>query len=391
MSSAAAFPNPAAPPVFAPALLAVCLPLAPPSAASPQIDPVRFEPIDRAVAEGIADGEMPGCVVLVGRGDGVVWRRAYGRRAIEPTAEAMTPETRFDLASLTKPLATALCAMKLAEQGRLDLHAPVADRLPAFGTHGKGAITPAHLLTHTAGLIPDNALADYRDGPAAAWAAICDLKPSAAPGERFRYSDVGFLALGKLVEQVAGAPLDRYARDAVYGPLGLERTGFNPPAAARAETAPTERRDGRWLRGEVHDPRAAALGGVAGHAGLFSTADDLATLARTLLNEGVAPNGARLFKPETVRTMTASRVVPGGRRTYGWDQRTAYSTNRGDLFGPAAYGHGGFTGTALWIDPDRDVFTVFLSNRLHPDGHGSVNRLIGRINTLAAAALCANE
>ena len=379
--------------MFAPALLALCLPLAPPAAASPQVDPdrldpARFEPIDRVVAEGIAGGEMPGCVVLVGRGDGVVWRRAYGQRAIEPDAEPMTLDTRFDLASLTKPLATALCVMKLAEQGRLDLHAPVADRLPAFAAHGKDGITPAHLLTHTAGLIPDNALADYQNGPEAAWKGICELKPIAAPGERFRYSDVGFLVLGKLVEQVAGAPLDRYAQDAVYGPLGLERTGFNPPAAARAEAAPTERRDGRWLRGEVHDPRAAALGGVAGHAGLFSTADDLATLARTLLNEGVAPSGARLFKPETVRTMTASRVVPGGRRTYGWDQRTAYSTNRGDLFGPAAYGHGGFTGTALWIDPDRDLFMIFLSNRLHPDGRGAVNRLIGRINTLAAAAVC---
>ena len=377
--------------MFAPVFLALCLPLAPPAAASPLIDPARFEPIDRVVAEGIADGEMPGCVVLVGRGDGVVWRRAYGNRAIEPTAEPMTLDTRFDLASLTKPLATALCVMKLAEEGRLDLHAPIADRLPAFAAHGKETITPAQLLTHTGGLIPDNALADYQDGPAAAWAAICDLKPTAAPGERFRYSDVGFLVLGKLVEQVAGAPLDQYAQTALYDPVGLKRTGFNPPAATRSTIAPTERRDGRWLRGEVHDPRAAALGGVAGHAGLFSTADDLATLARTLLNDGVAPNGTRLLKAETVRTMTAPRPVPGGRRTYGWDQDTVYSTNRGDLFGPAAYGHGGFTGTALWIDPDRDLFTVFLSNRLHPDGRGSVNRLIGRINTLAAAALCADE
>ncbi|MFH5806583.1 serine hydrolase domain-containing protein [Alienimonas sp. DA493] len=349
----------------------------------------RLAPIDRIVAEGIEDGEMPGCVVLVGRRNGVVWRKAYGDRAVEPEREPMTLDTRFDLASLTKPVVTAFCVHHLAERGELDLNAPVADRLPAFGMHGKDAITPAHLLTHTGGLIADNALSDYRDGPEAAWRAICELKPLAAPGERFVYSDVGFITLGKLAEEVSGHSLDEYAAACLFEPLGMSRTGYNPPAAVRGEIAPTERQGDDWRRGRVHDPRAAALGGVAGHAGLFSTADDLGRFARMLLGEGKLdePGSSRLLTPETVRAMTAPRTVPRGLRTRGWDNRSPYSSNRGDLFSDAAFGHGGFTGTALWIDPERDLFVVFLSSRLHPDGRGAVNRLIGRINTVAAAAV----
>ena len=365
-------------------LLAAALLLSP-AAAGFDLD--RLDAIDRVVAGGIERGELPGCVVLIGRRGGVVWRRAYGSRAVEPAAEPMTPGTRFDLASLTKPLATAACVMKLAEEGRLDPHAPVADRLPAFGARGKGAITPAHLLTHTAGLIADNPLSDYAAGPDAAWAAVCDLAPLAAPGERFVYSDVGFLVLGKLVERVAGEPLDEFAAATFYEPLGMTRTGFNPPAGVRGEVAPTERRGGRWLRGEVHDPRAAALGGVAGHAGLFAPADDLGRFARMLLGKGEL-DGVRVLKADTVRRWTAPRPVPGGTRAYGWDVRSAYSGNRGDLFTGSAFGHGGFTGTALWADPGADLFVVFLSSRLHPDGRGSVNRLIARVNTLAAAAVC---
>ncbi|QDT13976.1 serine hydrolase domain-containing protein [Alienimonas californiensis] len=353
----------------------------------------RLAPIDRIVAEGIEDGEMPGCVVLVGRRDGVVWRKAYGDRAVEPQREPMTLDTRFDLASLTKPVVTAFCVHHLAERGELDLNAPVAARLPAFGAEGKGTITPVHLLTHTGGLIADNALSDYRDGPDAAWAAICKLKPLAAPGERFVYSDVGFITLGRLVEEVSGRPLDEYAAAHLFKPLALTRTGFNPPETVRGEIAPTERQGDDWLRGRVHDPRAAALGGVAGHAGLFATADDLGRFARMLLGEGrLEEDGSpRLLTAETVRAMIAPRSVPGGARTRGWDNRSAYSSNRGDLFSDAAFGHGGFTGTALWIDPERDLCVVFLSSRLHPDGRGSVNRLIGRINTVAAAALCEGE
>ncbi|NNJ27627.1 serine hydrolase domain-containing protein [Alienimonas chondri] len=370
----------------APLLIVLCC-VAP---GEPQWDQ-RLVPIDRLVAEGIEDGEMPGCVVLVGRRDGVVWRKAYDDRAIEPQREPMTLDTRFDLASLTKPIATACSVMHLAERGKLDLDAPVADRLPAFGANGKGTITPTRLLTHTGGLIADNALSDYADGPDAAWTAICELEPRAVPGERFTYSDVGFIVLGKLVEEASGVPLNEYAAQHLFAPLGMTRTGFVPDKSVHGETAPTERRDGRWLRGEVHDPRAAALDGVAGHAGLFATADDLGRFARMLLGEGrLTDEGAvRLLKPETVRRMTAPRSVPGGLRTLGWDNRSAYSGNRGDLFSDAAFGHGGFTGTGLWIDPERDLFVVFLSNRLHPDGRGSVNRLIGRINTVvAAAALC---
>ena len=369
--------------------LALLLAAAVPNPAA-AFDAGRLAAIDAIVAEGVAAGEMPGCVVLIGRRDGVAFQTAYGRRAVEPRSEPMTAETRFDLASLTKPVCTAACVMHLADAGRLDLDAPVVEHLPEFASRGKGAITATHLLTHTAGLIPDNALADYADGPEAAWAAICELEPRSEPGARFVYSDVGFLVLGKLVERVSGQPLDRYAVDKFYRPLGMSATGFNPPPAVRAMCAPTERRGGRFLRGEVHDPRAAALGGVAGHAGLFSTADDLALLARTLLGRGeleTADGPVRVLSAAAVERMTEPRTVPGGRRALGWDVRSAYSANRGDLFSGAAFGHGGFTGTALWIDPRSDLFAVFLSSRLHPDGRGSVNRLIGRINTVAAAAL----
>ena len=369
-------------------LLALCGPVAQ-DPGGPGWDE-RLIPVDRIVAEGLDRGELPGCVVLVGRRDGVVWRRAYGDRAARPRREAMTPDTRFDLASLTKPVATAACVMHLAEAGELDLDAPIADRLPAFGARGKGGITAVHLLTHTAGLIADNALSDYAGGPDAAWAEICDLAPLAPPGERFVYSDVGFIVFGRLVAEVSGRPLDGYAAANLFESLEMTRTGFNPPASAHPETAPTERRNGRWLRGEVHDPRAAALGGVAGHAGLFSTADDLGRFARMLLGGGEL-DGVRVLEPETVRRMTAPRPVPGGSRTAGWDHRSAYSSNRGDLLSDAAFGHGGFTGTALWVDPGRDLFVVFLSSRLHPDGRGSVNRLIGRINTLVAAAAGCGE
>ena len=343
--------------------------------------------VDRIVAEGIAAGALPGCVVLVGDRDGVTFRRAYGRRAVEPASEPMTVDTRFDLASLTKPVCTAACVMHLVDRGTLNLDAPVAEHLPAFARRGKGTITPAHLLTHTAGLIADNPLADYADGPDAAWGAICDLKLRSEPGGRFVYSDVGYIVLGELIERVSGTPPDEYAAEHLYAPLGMTHTGFNPPPAVRGECAPTERRGGVFLRGTVHDPRAAALGGVAGHAGLFSTADDLASFARVLLGRGAVNTAdgrtVRVLSGEAVDRMTAPRPVPGGLRTFGWDVRTAYSSNRGTSFSDAAFGHGGFTGTALWVDPDRGLFTVFLSNRLHPDGVGSVNRLIGRINTVA--------
>ena len=263
----------------------------------------------------------------------------------------------------------------------------MAKHLPAFAAKGKDKITVEHLLLHTGGLVADNPEGDYRDGRDKALERIHALTPPSAPGERFVYSDVGFIVLGELVEKVSGTSLDAFAKKNIFDPLGMNETGFRPGDKLKGRAAPTVKRDGHWLAGEVHDPRAAGLGGVAGHAGLFSTADDLAVFAQMLLDGG-AYNGKRVLKAETVKLMTAARDVPGGQRAYGWDVATAYSANRGKGFTRGeGFGHTGFTGTSLWIDPPSRTAVIFLSSRLHPDGKGNVTRLRGEIATLAAAAL----
>jgi uncharacterized protein YbbC (DUF1343 family)/CubicO group peptidase (beta-lactamase class C family) len=368
----------------------------PPSAASTEsaplalgLDPDRLARINGLVAEAIAAGEMSGCVVAIGRRAGTAWLAAFGDRQVEPTHEPMTSDTVFDLASLTKPVATATAVMQLVEDGRLRLADPVARHLPEFAPHGKDAITIHHLLTHLGGLIADNPLADYQAGPAEAWGRICDLKPVAAPGKRFIYSDVGFIVLGRLVEKLAGRSLDAVCQDRIFTALGMTDTGYGPAADLRSRSATTEQRNGRWLKGEVHDPRAALLGGVAGHAGVFGTASDLARYARALLGGG-SLEGRRVLAPATLAVMTRPVPLPaGGLRALGWDVRSGYSSNRGDLLSSVAFGHGGFTGTSLWIDPDLDLFVVFLGNRLHPDGKGIVNPLAGRIAAVAAGAIIA--
>jgi CubicO group peptidase (beta-lactamase class C family) len=335
------------------------------------------------VQKAIKENEMPGCVVLINWQGKVVLREVYGDRQVEPTKEKMTIDTVFDLASLTKPVATATSVMILIERRRIKLDDPVAKYLPAFAAHGKESVTIEHLLLHTSGLIADNPLGDYEDGREAALEHICGLEPRARPGEKFVYSDVGFIVLGFIVEQVSGERLDDFARENIFQPLAMSETSFRPAESLRERAAPADKRDGKWLKGVVHDPRAALMDGVAGHAGLFSTADDLAKYAETMLNRG-GRGDARLFSEDTWRLMTAPHVVPGGgKRALGWDVQSGYSTNRGKRLSTAAFGHGGFTGTSLWIDPENELFVIFLSNRLHPDGKGTVNPLAGKIAELA--------
>tara|TARA_R110002072_G_scaffold303069_1_gene492673 strand:- start:191582 stop:192757 length:1176 start_codon:yes stop_codon:yes gene_type:complete len=346
----------------------------------------RLAAIDNVVAEGLRDERMPGCVVLVGYRGRIVWRKSYGARQVKPDVVPMTTDTVFDLASLTKPIATATSIMLLIEDGLVELDAPAVKYIPEFGSNGKEVITIRQLLTHQSGLLPDNSINDYGHGRVDAFRRIHELDLRAEPGSRFIYSDVGFIVLGEIVERVSGKTLDKFANERVFKPLGMSETGFNPPADLKLRAAPTQERNGEWMRGEVHDPRAYKLGGVAGHAGLFSTAEDLARYAQMQVNGGVLGE-ARILKSETCQLMQASQEVSSGVRTLGWDRRTGYSSNRGDLFSAGAFGHGGFTGTALWIDPAQEMFVIFLSNRVHPDGKGSVNSLAGRIGTLAAAAI----
>jgi uncharacterized protein YbbC (DUF1343 family)/CubicO group peptidase (beta-lactamase class C family) len=357
------------------------------NASSLGFNETAFQAIPPLVEDSLREGQMAGAVVCIGRRDGIAYLQSFGNRQVKPTVIPMTNDTVFDLASLTKPLATGLSIMQLVDSGQVRLRDPVRLYLPDFGRNGKESVTILQLLTHQGGLIPDNALSDYEDGPDQAWKNIYDLPLSTPAGTQFKYTDVGFLVLGKVVEEVTGKSLDEYTQQNIYSPLQLASTGFTPSDEVAMRAAATETRDGRWIVGEVHDPRAYQLEGVAGHAGLFSSAEDLAVLCRMMLNQGMW-DGQRVLSPSAIRRMSAPERLPKNQiRGLGWDKLSAYSSNRGEYFSAEAFGHGGFTGTSLWVDPELDLFVIFLSNRLHPDGKGSVNRLAGAIGTIAAAAL----
>lgn len=345
--------------------------------------------------DAIKRGDLPGGVLCVGRKSGKPWIHAVGNRQVQPKEAAATTETVYDLASLTKPLVTATLIMKLHGEGKLDIEKPAAKYLPEFAANGKEQITLRHLLLHTSGLIADNALADYQQGQPAAIEKLLALKPIRPAGECFVYSDVGFLVLGQVIERVTGKPLDVAARELLFEPLDMDQTTYNPGKTLRETAAPCDKRGEEWLRGSVHDPRAAALGGVAGHAGLFSTAEDLSHFAAMILNEGRFES-KQVLSPKTVRLMLDPNEVPlmpkenkprTATRALGWDHQTPYSSNRGTKLSESAVGHGGFTGTTIWIDPEKNLYVIFLSNRLHPDGQGSVNSLVGKLTDDIVTAL----
>jgi CubicO group peptidase (beta-lactamase class C family) len=349
----------------------------------------RFQSADKLIDDAIAAGKCPGAVLLVGQNDSVVYRKAYGHRALEPIPIPQTEETIFDAASLTKPLATATSIMILADRGKLAVTDPVAKYIPEFGINGKENVTIEQLLLHIGGMVPDNDIADYADGPAQAWKNICSLQPRWTPGKHFAYSDVGFIVLGKVVEAVSGQPLDQFAKSEIYDPLDMSRTRFIPPAEWKRLCAPTEKRAGHWMVGEVHDPRAYALGKVAGHAGLFTTADDLSRFCRMLLHGGEL-EGHRILSEATMKIMLAPHKLPdnAGFRAYGFDSDTAYSGCRGDGFTRGvSFGHTGFTGTMFWVDPARHCYLILLTNSVHPRGAGNVKMLRHDVATVVAEAI----
>ena len=357
---------------------------------APAVDAAKFADADAAVGRAVAEGKIPGAVLVVGRRAGVVYEKAYGSMAVAPTTRPMAVDTVFDLASLTKPMATATSVMKLVGEGKIDLDAPAARYLPDFAQGGKGAITIEQLLRHHSGLIADNPMGDYDDGPAAALAAIDAAPPKAVPGEAYIYSDVNFIVLAEVVRAVSGRPVDEYAAAEVFAPLGMDDTGFRPPASLRPRIAPTERRGGEFMVGDVHDPRAWALGGVAGHAGLFGTAGDVARWCRMLMNGGEL-DGARVLSESAVAQMVEPKSLPDGTgsRGLGVDVDSPYAPSpRGDRF-PAGttFGHTGWTGTMFWVDPAGDAFVVLLTNRVHPDGKGEVLALRRAVSTAAAEAM----
>lgn len=379
------------------AALAAGLPEARPQAAG--MDPRALSALDGLIEKAIQDGQTAGAVCIVGHNGKIVYRKAFGHAALHPEKRAMTVDTVFDLASLTKVTATAPSIMRLVEQGKITLNTTVASVWPEYGANGKRGVTIRQLLTHTGGLSPGHGFfrmfGDENKGRAPGGPGWRDFYPQAmaelaaaplqyTPDTRFTYSDDGFMTLGEVVRRVSGKPLDVFAREEIFAPLRMNDTDYRPGPALSQRTALTEKRWDAWLQGQVHDPSAWAIGGVAGHAGLFSTADDLARYCQMYLNGG-ALDGARVLGPATVRAMTTP-ASPDGLpvRGLGWDLDSGY-TRRGDLFTPASFGHTGWTGTSLWVDPPSNTFVVLLANRVHVP-NGGVNTLQWRVSNVVAAA-----
>ena len=345
----------------------------------------RLNVVDAIIQQAIQERQIPGAVVLIGHDGQVVYRKAFGNRALEPRREAMTVDTIFDLASLTKVIATTTSVMQLVERGKIRVGDTVAKYLPEFAQNGKEDITVRQLLTHYAGLAPDLDLQTPWQGKETAYKMAFAEKPETSPGAGLVYSDIGFIIVGALVEKVSGESLDHYSESHVFAPLKMAHTRYLPPKAWRAKIAPTQFDDhNHMLRGEVHDPTALRMGGVAGHAGLFSTADDLAKFAQALLN-----GGGGILTPLTVEKMTTPEQPPTatGVRGFGWDIDSPFSSNRGNLLPVGSYGHTGFTGTSIWIDPTTQSYIILLTNAVHPRGEGNAIGLRTKVATAVAAAL----
>lgn len=354
--------------------------------AAPRLQQEKLAALDAAIRDAVAANKTPGGVVWLEHA-GEIHARAFGQRAVRPMPEPTTTDTIYDVASLTKVLATTTAIVQLAERGQLALDAPVARYLPAFATQGKEAVTLRHLLTHTSGLRAGLDLTPAWSGSAAALARAAQERLRHPPGSTFVYSDINFILLGEIVRVASGRTLDDYAAAEIFGPLQMRDTGFRPPAEKRNRIAPTEQTGGQLLHGVVHDPTARAMGGVAGHAGVFSTAADIARFCRMLLNGGEL-DGRRILSPATVATMTRVQTDGADRRGLGWDIDSRYSAPRGRWF-PAgtSFGHVGWTGPSLWVDPASRSFVIFVTNRVHPDGRGDVVALRRTIGTLAAEAI----
>ena len=436
------------------------LPVATP--ASVGMNAAKLEQIDRVVNADIADKKLPGAVIIVGHRGKIVYRKAFGNRALVPTVEKMTVDTIFDVASLTKPVATATSIMILVEQGKLRLNDTIGKFISDIDDPEAKKVTIQQLLTHTSGYRPDFDLGEKWTGREGMLAALKKERLRAAPGTKFVYSDIGFIVLEEILYRVSSDVVSGFFAYDVSAKLGLYKTGFYVKAYFRdrptwgfsghrptfsnltdsftweqsllKSVAPTENIRGQSsylgssfsgdentgaeiLRGQVHDPTAHRMNGVAGHAGLFSTADDLARYCQMLLNGGVAPDARvrtgsgsdwvppsrtnnpvatapgsdkrRILSAQTVARMTTPYVVSedGATRGLGWDMNTSFSSNRGDLFPLGSFGHTGFTGTSIWIDRVSQTFVVFMSNRVHPDGKGDVTPLRAKVATIAASAV----
>jgi uncharacterized protein YbbC (DUF1343 family)/CubicO group peptidase (beta-lactamase class C family) len=349
----------------------------------------KFSEIDQIIEGGIAAKKFPGAVVIVGHDGHVVFHKAFGNRSLMPQPEAMTEDTIFDVASLTKVLTTAPAVMQLYEQGRFLLNDPVAKYLPEFAANGKQDVTIRQLLTHYSGLPADVSLGDVWEGKQEGLHRAFATELITAPGVQFRYSDINFITLGALVEKLSGLTLDQYEARYIAQPLGLKRTRFLPPEAWRSRIAPTQYEHGVMLRGLVHDPTSRRMGGVAGHAGLFSTAGDVAIYAQNLLDRLAGRPSRFPLKELTLEKMTTPGEPATGTalRGLGWDIDSPFSSNRGELFPVGSFGHTGFTGTSVWIDPTSDTYVVVMANAVYPNGPTGITAVRAGVANAAASAL----
>jgi len=355
------------------------------SSAGPTSNPVKLSGVDSIINQAIADGNIPGAVLVVGHDGKVIYRKAYGYRSIEPRRSPMTLDTIFDLASLTKVIATTTAVMQLMELGKVRMNDPVAKYISDFAQNGKDDITIRQLLTHYSGLAPDLDLGTPWEGKQTAYQLAAVMPPETTPGSGFVYSDINFIMLGELVEKVTGETLDAYTAQHIFTPLKMLHTRYLPLAAWRLKIAPTQYDEKeKMLWGVVHDPTARRMGGVAGHAGLFGTGDDLAKFAQTLLD-----GGDGILSPTAVVKMTSPETPPSApvMRGFGWDIDSPFSSNRGDLFPVGSFGHTGFTGTSMWIDPTTHAYVILLTNSVHPRGKGNAIGLRSKVASEIAAAL----
>ena len=376
------------------------------SPAASGMDPKRLNLLDALMTEALAGKDFPGAVILVGRKDKIVFRRAYGDSQWVPERKSMSVSTIFDQASVTKPLATAPSVMILAERGLLSLEDKVIKYIPEFSAYTDENGKPGenarlwHLLTHTSGLPPYIDDPDTKDveklygNPCSTELLvryIAGMKKTDPPGKAFHYSCLGYITLAHIIKMVSGQTVADFARDNIFKPLKMKQTFFTPDDKFKKLCAPTEMIDGQLLQGVVHDPLARLQGGISGNAGLFSTADDMAVFARMMLNKGES-KGTRILSPLTVERMTT--VFPKAAfagRGLGWDLDSAYATNSGEIYGPASYGHSGFTGTSIWIDPETSTYVIFNTNRVHPDDSGDNKEAIlswrARVANIVASSI----
>jgi CubicO group peptidase (beta-lactamase class C family) len=353
-----------------------------------QLNEEQLAPISSIVEKSISKGKISGAVVLIGNRKKVIYRNAFGYRSLKPEKVVMTTDTIFDLASLTKVVATTTAILQLVEAGKLRLDYPVARYWPAFRENGKKYITIRELLTHYSGLRPALNLKPRWTGYKTAMKKIISERPLYPPGKIYIYSDINFDILGELIRRVSGKTLDEYCLMHIFKPLGMKDTLFKPLAALHERIAPTQYHKRKMPCSYVHDTICYNMGGVSGHAGLFSTAGDLSIFAQMLLNKG-SKKGVTILKPQTVEQMTVpqSPLNKPKLRGLGWDIEAPLSTNRDELFPIGAYGHLGYTGTSIWIDPVTETYVIVLTNRVYPDGKGDVKELRASIKSVVSEAL----